>query len=235
MGNTVLIIDDDQQLCELLAEYLALQGFIVSSIHDGIEALTHLRTHSYDALVLDIMLPGMQGLDVLKALNKFDDTPVLMLTARGEDTDKIVGLEMGADDYLAKPCNPRELSARLRAILRRSDEKPIVDSKQKDNAQIEVGDTILNVATRTATHIGLTLTLTSAEFNMLRVLMLQSGSVVSKDVLSEKALGRPISAYDRSVDVHISKIRKKLVDVGAPNLIVSVRGSGYQFVGEAST
>lgn len=235
MDNTVLIIDDDQQLCELLAEYLALQGFIVSSIHDGIEALTHLRTHSYDVLVLDIMLPGMQGLDVLKALNTFDDTPVLMLTARGEDTDKIVGLEMGADDYLAKPCNPRELSARLRAILRRSDENPLVNKERKNCSKIKVGDTILNVATRTVTHTGFTLSLTSAEFNMLRVLMQQSGSVVSKDVLSEKALGRPISAYDRSVDVHISKIRKKLVDAGAQNLIVSVRGSGYQFLGSAAS
>jgi len=118
MKDHVLIIDDDKELCALLAQYLELQGFEVSSIHDGAEAVTHLQQQEYDTLVLDVMLPGMMGLDVLRKIRDFTDTPVLMLTARGEDTDRIVGLEMGADDYLPKPCNPRELAARLRAILR---------------------------------------------------------------------------------------------------------------------
>ncbi|HCD54447.1 MAG TPA: DNA-binding response regulator, partial [Halieaceae bacterium] len=153
-------------------------------------------------------------------------TPVLMLTARGEDTDRIVGLELGADDYLAKPCNPRELAARLRAILRRA-------GKQRPAAR---GDTVvgllaINAAERTATWNTLDLQLTSAEFNILRILLQHAGSVVSKDQLSQQALGRPLSAYDRSVDVHISKIRKKLLACGgAGSLITSVRGAGYQYL-----
>jgi DNA-binding response OmpR family regulator len=223
MEHTVLIIDDDQELCDLLREYLSLQGFEVSAIHDGAEAVTHLAAHQYDLLVLDIMLPGMQGLDVLRKLREFSNTPVLMLTAKGEDTDRIVGLELGADDYLPKPCNPRELSARLRAILRRSGEQ------QKPAAELVIGECSINSADRSAHYGNQPLQLTSAEFNLLQLLMARAGSVVDKETLSREGLGRPLSAYDRSIDVHISKIRKKLAAAGGDSLIVSVRGLGYQY------
>jgi DNA-binding response OmpR family regulator len=148
-----------------------------------------------------------------------------MLTARGEDTDRIVGLEMGADDYLPKPCNPRELAARLRAILRRSQLTDINESQ----TEVSVGSTTLNSANRTAIHRGVSLNLTSAEFNLLMILLKRAGKIVDKDTLSQEGLGRPLSAYDRSVDVHVSKIRRKLANAGGKALIVSVRGLGYQF------
>jgi DNA-binding response OmpR family regulator len=222
-----LIIDDDQELCTLLAEFLQLEGFAASAVHDGAAALAHCREHAYDAIVLDVMLPGVQGLEVLRGLRSFSTTPVLMLTARGEDTDRIVGLEMGADDYLPKPCNPRELAARLRAILRRA--RGDSESGLATGAGVSVGNTRLNVAARSATYSGEDLQLTAAEFNILRVLLDHAGSVVDKEQLCRQALGRSLSAYDRSVDVHISKLRRKLSARGGDSLILSVRGSGYQF------
>lgn len=230
MNNRILIIDDDRELCSLLIDFLTLEGFEASAVHDGKEAVEHCREASYDALVLDIMLPGLQGLDVLRHLRQFDTTPVLMLTARGDDTDRIVGLELGADDYLPKPCNPRELAARLRAILRRA--KPERDSAAATvpgAGMLQIGATRLNPADRSAAHGDADLGLTSAEFNLLQVLMANAGNVVTKAALSEQALGRRLTAYDRSIDVHISKIRKKFAQVGSENPIVSVRGSGYQF------
>lgn len=223
MNKRILIVDDDVELCELLADFLQLEGFEVHALHDGQDALQQIDSMTPDAMVLDIMLPGMQGLDVLRRLREFCATPVLMLTARGEDTDRIVGLEMGADDYLPKPCNPRELAARLRAILRRTrhDDAP--------SAPLTVGATQLDPADRSASHAGQDLTLTSAEFNVLQLLLARAGSVVDKDTLSQEALGRPLAAYDRSIDVHVSKIRKKLAACGGSDLIVSVRGVGYQF------
>ncbi len=223
MNAKLLLIDDDRELCSLLAEFLLLEGFQANAIHNGTEAVAHCRKYSYDAIVLDIMLPGLQGLDVLRQIRHFSTTPILMLTARGEDTDRIMGLELGADDYLPKPCNPRELSARLRAILRRS--AKLVD----DAAILEAGKTIINPAQRSARYDGTDLQLTSAEFNVLQVLVRCAGTVVNKDTLSQQALGRALSAYDRSIDVHVSKIRKKLAALGGDSLIVSVRGSGYQF------
>ena len=187
--------------------------------------MLHCQKHSYDAIVLDVMLPGLQGLDVLRKLREFSATPILMLTARGEDTDRIVGLEMGADDYLPKPCNPRELAARLRAILRRSQ-----NSRSADNtAHLQVGQARIDPADRSASYAGADLQLTSAEFNVLQALLSEAGKVVDKETLSQQALGRPLSAYDRSIDVHVSKIRRKLAALGGDKLIVSVRGLGYQF------
>jgi DNA-binding response OmpR family regulator len=225
MSATILIIDDDRELCALLASFLQLEGFTTSAVHDGAEAVQHCRDHSYDAIVLDVMLPGLQGLEVLRKLREFTSTPVLMLTARGEDTDRIVGLEMGADDYLPKPCNPRELAARLRAILRR------FQGTTSDTTAVELsaGAVHLNTAQRSVTYAGTDLQLTSAEFNVLQTLLSQAGTVVDKETLSQKALGRALSAYDRSIDVHVSKIRKKLASQGGENLIISVRGVGYQF------
>ncbi len=227
MTAKVLIIDDDRELCGLLVEFLELEGFVTRTIHDGRAAVDLCRVSSFDAIVLDIMLPGIQGLEVLRILRTFTSTPILMLTARGEDTDRIVGLEMGADDYLPKPCNPRELAARLRAILRRA--RAEEGSLPGGAAERVVGQTRLNSAERSASHAGTDLQLTSAEFNVLQVLLEQAGTVVEKDSLSRQALGRPLAAYDRSIDVHISKLRRKLASLGGENLIVSVRGSGYQF------
>lgn len=232
MGNqavstTILIIDDDRELCALLTEFLQLEGFTASAVHDGGAAVVHCREHSYDAIVLDVMLPGMQGLEVLRSLRTFTATPILMLTARGEETDRIVGLEMGADDYLPKPCNPRELAARLRAILRRSGRT--AGEPESGATDLTVGQTRLNSAARSAAYAGTDLQLTAAEFNVLRVLLEGAGTVVDKESLCRQALGRALSAYDRSVDVHVSKLRRKLAALGGDNLIVSVRGSGYQF------
>jgi len=220
-------VDDDRELCDLLIEFLQLQGFESSAVHNGKEAVSLCREREFDAIVLDIMLPGLEGLEVLRALRTFSSAPVLMLTARGEDTDRIVGLELGADDYLPKPCNPRELAARLRAVLRRSG--GIMNTANQRAAELVVGETKLNRAERSASHAGTSLVLTSAEFNILQLLLQQAGTVVPKELLSQQALGRALSAYDRSVDVHISKLRKKLATAGGENLIISVRGSGYQF------
>lgn len=234
MTNRILIIDDDRELCGLLIDFLMLEGFDASAIHDGAKAVEHCKNAAYDALVLDIMLPGMQGLEVLRQLRLFTDTPVLMLTARGEDTDRIVGLELGADDYLAKPCNPRELAARLRAILRRSrlaDQPGKVGAKE---SPVIIDHTCLNPSDRSATYKKRDLGLTSAEFNILLLMMHHAGAVVNKETLSQQALGRELTAYDRSIDVHISKIRKKFTASGGDNPIVSVRGQGYQFTVSSS-
>ena len=225
MSASILIIDDDMELCALLSEFLELQGFQTYAVHDGAEAVRHCKTNCYDAIVLDVMLPGMQGLDVLRNLREFSATPILMLTARGEDTDRIVGLEMGADDYLPKPCNPRELAARLRAILRRLQGT----TGEEAPAELAVGQVRINPSDRSATYADSDLQLTSAEFNVLQALLSQAGRVVDKESLSQQALGRALSAYDRSIDVHVSKIRKKLAARGGDKLIVSVRGIGYQF------
>lgn len=224
MSASLLIIDDDVELCALLSDFLKLEGFAVAAVHDGLEAVQHCAAKEYDAIVLDIMLPGMQGLDVLRELRRQGDTPVLMLTARGEETDRILGLELGADDYLPKPCNPRELAARLRAILKRSS-----TSAPAAATTLTVGLTRLDPSNRSATYSGADLALTSAEFNVLHILLSQAGQVVDKDTLCMDALGRPLAAYDRSVDVHVSKIRRKLAAQGGDDLIVSVRGAGYQF------
>ncbi len=222
MDSQILIIDDDQELCQLLAEFLGQEGFAVAMIHDGAAALAHCRAHRYDAVILDIMLPGISGIALLKQLRQFSQVPVLMLTARGEETDRIVGLELGADDYLPKPCNPMELAARLRAILRRS--APIQPTA------LAVGQVRLNAADRSASYAGRDLSLTGAEFKLLQVLLANAGDVVDKETLCEQGLGRKLTGYDRRVDVHVSHIRKKLAAQDATGLIVNIRGVGYQFV-----
>lgn len=235
-ATQLLLIDDDVDLCALLSDYLTQEQFTVSALHDGAQALEHCRNHRYDAIVLDIMLPGMQGLDVLRQLRSFSETPVLMLTARGDDTDRIVGLELGADDYLPKPCNPRELVARLRAILRRT---TLSGDADKPDHAVQVGTLTIEPGTRNATLGNLPLALTSAEFSVLLELMRHAGRVVDKADLSRAALGRELVAYDRSIDVHVSNIRKKLsvaaqqskddLDQSTAAGILNIRGKGYQF------
>lgn len=217
----VLLIDDDTELCELLDDYLGADGFTVSAIHDGADGLAHVLAASPDIVILDVMLPGMSGFDVLRELRaQGSRVPVLMLTARGDDLDRIVGLEMGADDYLAKPFNPRELVARIRAVQRRTRQADVSVSPVR-----VVGDVRLDPATREVTRGGARVELTSVEFGLLDALLAAAGQVVDRESLTETVLGRPYSPYDRAIDVHVSNLRRKL---GAAR-IKTVRGVGYQY------
>jgi len=220
----VLLVDDDRELCRMLSEYLNPEGFRLTTVHDGDEALYSLGRHHFDLIVLDVMLPRLGGLDVLRLLRQKNTTPVLMLTARGEDIDRVVGLELGADDYLPKPFNPRELVARMRAILRRS---LLLEPQPGRRDRIDAGPLSLLFSSRTASARGETVTLTGAEFRVLEVLMQQIGIVVSREQLTRQVLGRRLTPYDRSIDTHISNIRRKLAPVADEISIVNVRRTGY--------
>jgi DNA-binding response OmpR family regulator len=233
--SKLLLVDDDLELCALLQEYLQGEGFDITTCHDGGAALETLKQDSFEAIVLDVMLPVHNGFDVLRKLRDFCQTPVLMLTAKGETVDRIVGLEMGADDYLPKPCNPRELVARIRAILRRietNDEQDAGDSKERDK-NLQVDQLNMAFSNRTVTYADTALTLTGAEFTVLELLMRSAGEVISKEDLTEKALNRKLTPYDRSIDVHVSNLRKKLTAIGASkDLIINIRGAGYMLTCE---
>ncbi|MCW8924849.1 MAG: response regulator transcription factor [Xanthomonadales bacterium] len=223
MSQTILIADDDTELCELLREYLGQEGFNVRLAHDGEQALAEAQRPGLDAMVLDIMMPLMNGIDVLRNLRKESNLPVLMLTARGDDLDRIIGLELGADDYLAKPANPRELLARIRAVLRRSSQHPT-------SSVIEVDDLVLNQARRELLRAGQPVELTSTEFSILHLLLQRSGEVVDKKDIYLAALGREPVAYDRSIDMHVSNLRRKLGPAGdGSDRIETIRGFGYQY------
>src|SRR4051812_17209589 len=222
--NKILIIDDDEELCELVAEYLTVEGFETQAVHDGESGLNAALSGEYDMAVLDVMLPKMNGFDVLRSLRASSKLPVLMLTARGDDMERIVGLEIGADDYLAKPFNPRELVARLRAILRRTE--PETDDKGTE--KIVVDDLELSRSSRTAWIDGNEVALTSVEFDLLANLAEEAGNVVRKDDLSEAVLERKLSPYDRSLDMHISNLRKKLGSRSdGSERIKTIRSVGY--------
>lgn len=224
MSNPILIVDDDTELTDLLTEYLEPEGFHVVCAHDGETAVKKALNQVFDAIVLDVMLPKLNGFEVLKAIREHLEIPVLMLTARGDDIDRIVGLEIGADDYLPKPCNPRELVARLRAILRRTQKIPA------QRPVIEHKDIVVDCSKRLVIYKGVPMDLTNAEFNILEMLMKSPGQAFSKEELTEYALGRKYTAYDRSIDVHISNLRNKLGDnpQGEP-FVKTVRGFGYIF------
>lgn len=234
MTPTLLIIDDDKELSELLTDYLVAEGFQIDTAHDGPSGLEKALTGEPTLIILDVMLPGMNGFDVLRRLRAEKLTPVLMLTARGDDIDRIVGLEIGADDYLPKPFNPRELVARIRAVLRRGEAKSAALSGA-DVATLMVGDLVLTPSSMTCKVGGEEIALTSAEFQLLEVLVKSAGRVVSREDLSEKVLGRRLTAYDRSLDVHISNVRKKIGKntVGGER-IKTVRGTGYLFALDAT-
>lgn len=223
--SRVLLVDDDDLLTELLTEYLTAEGLEVNRMPDGEKGVQEiLNGPSYDVVVLDSMMPKMNGLDVLKTVRAQSKIPVIMLTAKGDDIDRIIGLEMGADDYVPKPCQPRELLARINAILRRAQqttENPSVVNS------ISASGITLFPAKRQAMIGDAALELTSTEFNLLEVLMRHAGQVVSKENLSQEALDRKLAKFDRSIDVHISSIRHKLGDA---SLIQTVRGLGYLFV-----
>jgi two-component system response regulator CpxR len=218
----VLICDDDEPLCLLLADYLGRQGFRVDTVHAAEAAMERLAGGTaYDVLVLDLMLPGIDGLAALKAIRARHVMPVIMLSSRGESVDRIVGLEMGADDYLAKPCEPRELLARIQAVLRRAREPA-------GGAEIVVGALRVQPADRRAWLDGAELALTGAEFSVLAELARNAGRLVSREQLTERGLHRPLERFDRAIDVHVSRLRQKLAKTGAraPE-IESVRGAGY--------
>lgn len=223
--DRILVIDDDVELCSLVSEYLRPEGFQVETVHDGKAGLSRALSGDHLLAVLDVMLPGLNGFDVLRRVRDGSRIPVLLLTARGEDVDRIVGLEIGADDYLPKPFNPRELVARIRAILRRS---------RKTGAQeipdvFRVGDVELDPATRSVRHRGKPVELTSVEFGLLQVLLREAGRVVTREALVDEVLGRKFSPFDRSIDMHVSKVRKKLGDSDSEDHIKTVRGAGYIF------
>jgi Response regulators consisting of a CheY-like receiver domain and a winged-helix DNA-binding domain len=223
--NRILIIDDDEELCELVAEYLTVEGFETKAVHDGQIGLETALAGDYDMAVLDVMLPKMNGFDVLRSLRASSKLPVLMLTARGDDMERIVGLEIGADDYLAKPFNPRELVARLRAILRRTEP---TETGDKASDKVSVGDLELSRSSRTAWIEGKEVPLTSVEFDLLANLASDAGTVVRKDDLSEAVLERKLSPYDRSLDMHISNLRKKLGSrPDGSDRIKTIRSVGY--------
>jgi len=223
MSQTILIADDDVELCELLREYLGQEGFAVRLAFDGEQALLESRRPGLDVMVLDIMMPRMNGIDVLRNLRKDSELPVIMLTARGDDLDRIIGLELGADDYLAKPANPRELLARIRAILRRSNSHSTV-------AILDVDDLSLNQAGRELRRDGQQVELTSTEFSILQMLLQRKGEVVEKKDLYLAALGREPVAYDRSIDMHVSNLRRKLGPAkNGSERIETIRGIGYQY------
>ena len=221
----ILLADDDEELCQLLSDFLVREGFAVDVAHDGETALQRARDGNYDALVLDVMLPRRSGLELLRALRRDSELPVLMLTALGEDIDRILGLELGADDYVPKPCNPREIAARLRAILRRT--RGEGDARLTD---FSVGPVAVRAASRSVSLRGEPVALTGTEFNILAVLLREAGQVVSKETLSQAVLGRPLGPFDRSIDVHISKLRRKLGPAtDGESLIGTVHRGGYLF------
>jgi two-component system response regulator CpxR len=221
--DRVLIVDDDVELCRLLGERLSSEGFALEAVHDGPRGLERVLSEEHALVILDLMLPGMGGLDVLRRVRHHSPVPVLILTARGEDVDRILGLEIGADDYLPKPFNPRELIARIRAILRRT-------SPTAGNHSLTVGDLQLDPAAREVRMDGTPIDLTSVEFSLLETLLRDAGHVVTREQLTETVLGRKLGPFDRVIDVHISNLRKKLSRAQGEERIKAVRGSGYVFV-----
>ena len=226
--DRILVIDDDVELCSLVSEYLAPEGFHVEAVHQGNRGLERALSGEHTLVVLDVMLPNLNGFEVLRRIRDKSRVPVLLLTARGEDVDRIVGLEIGADDYLPKPFNPRELVARIRAILRRTraTERGSVPPEQI----LHVSDIELDPGTRTVRQNGKHVELTSVEFNLLHALLREAGRVVPRERLVDIVLSRKFSPFDRSIDMHVSKIRKKLGDSeGGMDHIKTVRGVGYIF------
>jgi two-component system response regulator CpxR len=217
----ILVIDDDTELASLLGEFLKREGFEPEFAYDGRTGLERALRGGYDLVVLDVMLPGLDGFEVLRRLRPASRVPVVMLTARGEDIDRIVGLELGADDYMPKPFNPRELAARIRAVLRRVEPRP-------QSGRIEVNGVVLDPGTREVSCDGRKVDLTTIEFDILEQLMRAAGRVLSRDQLTEALYNRKSTPFDRAMDMHISHLRKKL-ECGGRVLIKTVRGVGYQF------
>jgi len=230
---SVLIVDDDTELCELLVEYLGREGFAAEAAHDGETGGARALASSWGLVILDVMLPRQSGLDVLRRVRATSSVPVIMLTARGDEVDRVVGLELGADDYLPKPFSPRELVARMRAVLRRGPDVGRAGDKER---LLRVGDLVLDAGARTVRRGGQEVRLTGAEYALLETLVRATGTVVGREALSRAVLGRRPGAFDRSLDVHASSLRRKLglLPEGGER-IKAVRGSGYFYVAPAKT
>jgi two-component system, OmpR family, response regulator CpxR len=226
--NRLLVIDDDEALVNLLRRFLEGEGFAVDAAFDHASGLSTALTGAHELIVLDVMLPGGSGFELLKQLRQHSKVPVLLLTARGEAIDRIVGLEIGADDYLAKPFDPRELVARIRAIFRRTREAAHSGRRAENDEVLIVGDISMSRRSRTVTCGEKPVELTSVEFNVLELLLCNAGSVVTREQIAEVALGRHLNVLDRSVDVHVSRLRKKLgACLGSDDFIRPIRGIGY--------
>ncbi|MFC1868921.1 response regulator [Thermodesulfobacteriota bacterium] len=231
MENKVLLIDDDKKLRALLKEYLEGYGYHVTALSEGSGALNTIKEKSPDIVILDVMMPKKDGLEVLQEIRRESGIPVIMLTAKGEDADRIVGLEMGADDYLPKPFNPRELLARVKAVMRRVAPGEGYEGEKEERLQIKAGDLVLNEAKQTVVVKGIETALSSTEYKILRTLMGRPNTVLTRDQLMNEARGRDFMAFDRSIDVHISKLRAKVeTDPRLPRLIKTIWGTGYMFV-----
>ncbi len=228
--HNILVIDDDIELCELLAEYLEPEGFEVEKVNDSQQGIVRALSGEHSLVVLDVMLPEISGFEVLRRIRASSRIPVLMLTARGDEVDRIVGLEMGADDYLSKPFNPRELVARLKAIFRRTEELVrSLDSRSTDEVLV-VGDLVLETRTRVVKKEGKEIDVTAAEFSLLQELLRMAGEVIGRGELAEKVLGRKLAIFDRSIDVHVSSLRKKLgAQFNGIERIKTVRSVGYMY------
>jgi len=227
--DRVLLIDDDVELCGLVQQYLQEEGFGVEAASDGVAGLERALAGQYAIVIIDVMLPDLLGFEVLRRLRAQSHVPVLMLTARGDDLDRILGLELGADDYLPKPFNPRELAARLRAILRRTQPQGQGLSPSPRPVRVRVGDVELDRGARTVRCGERTVDLTTVEFDLLETLLTGAGQVLSRDVLVKNVLGREFSPFDRSIDVHIANLRRKLGLFGDAERIKGVRGVGYVY------
>ncbi|NOR71111.1 MAG: response regulator [Methylomarinum sp.] len=223
----ILIVDDDSELSTMLDEYLEAEGFSVELVFDGKTGVQRALTGFFDVVILDVMMPKLDGFEVLRRIRANSSVPVLMLTAKGDDVDRIVGLEIGADDYLPKPFNSRELVARLHAILRRTQET--YQHKKSIASVINIGTLEIHPPSRTVIIEGQLLDLTSTEFNLLHTLVKQAGHLVSKETLSKHALDRVLEKYDRSIDMHMSNLRKKMAKYHLDSMIITIRGQGYQF------
>lgn len=230
-SNQILLIDDDKELAELLTDFLATEGFQLRCCHDGIAGLEQAHDDNIDLILLDVMMPGLNGFDVLKALGGKHKTPILMLTAKGDDTDRVLGLELGADDYLAKPYNPRELLARIKAILRRIE----LSQNHPLEQRLAINHVCLNHASRSVKSHEIDVDLTGTEYQLLTELMTHQGEIVSKETLSETVLGRRLSPFDRSIDMHVSNIRRKLNTNNSEDKIKTIRGAGYIFLSGAQS
>ncbi len=220
----ILVVDDDAELCTLLGEFLRREGYTVDCDHEGNAGLTSALAGGFDLIVLDVMLPGLDGFEILRRLRQQSKVPVIMLTARGEDVDRIIGLELGADDYLPKPFNPRELAARIRAILRRYEQS---QEQRAPSGRLEMNGIVLDPGTRQVFSSGKPVEVTTFEFDILEMLMHSAGRVLSRDTLMENFYNRKATPFDRSIDMHISHLRKKLEH--GTTLIKTIRGVGYQF------
>lgn len=228
--NRILVIDDDIELCELLADYLQPEGFEVEMVNVSEQGIDRAISGEHSLVVLDVMLPKMSGFEVLRRIRASSNIPVLMLTARGDEIDRIVGLEMGADDYLPKPFNPRELVARLRAICRRTDNLVQNPEGKSSDEVLAIGDLVLDTRTRVIKQEGKEVAVTAAEFSLLVELLRMVGQVVGREILAEKVLGRKLSMFDRSIDVHVASLRKKLGhEIKGMERIKTIRSVGYMY------